>query len=181
MRRYPALIGALFGAMQTGYFFQLSFAFSSSAITLFSVTLAWIAGVVCGLWITRHVTLRRWQIGGLSVGSYLVCSALLAIFPLHSGLLPVYLLAVVLSGAYAGWFFATSAEQFSGQTRKLFLWENNGFIAGIAVATISYIFAGRAALWLIPIVLVVAAYPLHRERPIVDSIDKLEKPYETFA
>src|SRR5579871_1540961 len=166
MRRYPVLIGALFGAMQTGYFFQLSFAFSSSAITLFSVTLAWIAGVVGGLWTTKRVTLRRWQVGGLSVGSYLACSALLAIFPLHSGLLTLYLLAVVLSGVYAGWFFATSAEQFSGQTQKLFLWENNGFIVAIFVTTIAYIFAGRAVLWLVPIVLVVAAYPLRRERPI---------------
>lgn len=103
MRRYPVLIGALFGSMQTGYFFQLSFAFSSSAITLFSVTLAWIAGVVCGLWMTKRVALHRWQIGGLSVASYLACSALLAIFPLHGGLLPVYLLAVVVSGTYAGW------------------------------------------------------------------------------
>src|SRR5258708_30827739 len=105
MRRYPVLVGALFGSMQTGYFFQLSFAFSSSAITLFSVTLAWIAGVVCGLWIAQRVTLRRWQIGGLSVGSYLMCSAVLAIFPLRDGLLPLYLLAVVMSGLYAGWFF----------------------------------------------------------------------------
>src|SRR5258708_14792433 len=98
MRRAPALIGAVFGSMQTGYFFQLSFAFSSSAITLFSVTLAWIAGVVYGLWIVRRVSLRRWQIGGLSVGSHLACSALLAIFSLHNELLPVYLHAVLVRG-----------------------------------------------------------------------------------
>src|SRR5713226_1830580 len=181
MRRTPVLIGALFGSMQTGYFFQLSFAFSSSAITLFSVTLAWIAGVVCGLWIVRRVSLRRWQIGGLSVSSYLVCSALLAIFPLHDRLLPVYLLAVVVSGSYAGWFFATSADQFSGQTQKLFLWENNGFIVGLAVTTIAYIFAGRPTLWLLPIVLVIVSYPLHRARSISEQAEKLENPYETFA
>src|SRR5437667_2994355 len=98
MRRYPVLVGALFGSMQTGYFFQLSFAFSSSAITLFSVTLAWMAGVICGLWIAQRITLCRWQVCGVSVGSFLMGSAWLAIFPLRDGQLPLFLLAVALFG-----------------------------------------------------------------------------------
>lgn len=159
MRRYPLTVGSLFGAIQTGYFLQLSFAFSSAAITLFGVTLAWLIGSGCGLWLTRRLKVGWWQIAPLSIGSYLLCSAILLMLPLQDGLLPVYLLMVALSGLYSGWFFATVAGYFQGKVERLFFWENNGFVAGIALTTVMYIFVGRLILWLFPVVLALITYP----------------------
>ncbi len=171
MRRYlllnpilnPFLIGGLFGAVQTGYFLQLSFAFSSAAITLFSVTLAWLLGVAGGLWLTRRFAVLWWQMSILSVGSYLLCCALLAVLPLQGGMLPIYLCLVIGSGLYAGWFFATAAARFRGRAERLFFWENNGFVLGIALTTVVYMLEGRPALWTLPVILGVLSYPGHQK------------------
>lgn len=159
MRRYPLSIGSLFGALQTGYFLQLSFAFSSAAITLFSVTLAWLAGSGVGLWVAGHWRLRWWQVGLVSLGSYLVCCTVLIAFPLQDHLLPLYVCTVILSGLYAGWFFGRAAAQFVGRIDRLFFWENNGFLVGIAMTTLIYVLAGRLALWVIPIALTALSFP----------------------
>jgi hypothetical protein len=162
MRRYPFLIGCLFGTLQTGYFLQLSFAFSSAAVTLFGITLGWLAGSGLGLWLAgrpRNHSARWLRYTFLSVGSYLLCGALLAHFPLQSAWLPVYGALVVASGVYAGWFFGTAGATWAGRIDRLFFWENNGFVVGLVLATILYLWVGRIALVVLPLGLGLYAFP----------------------
>ncbi len=159
MRRYPFMIGVLFGVLQTGYFLQLSFAFSSSALTLFGVTLAWLVGSLGGLLIVQRVTVRWWQMNALCLGSYLVCGTILLHFPLRNNLLPLYAASVTLSGLYAGWFFGTAAPYYHGRIDHLFFWENNGFVIGLAVTTLAFLFLGRTLLQILPFMVAVLTVP----------------------
>jgi hypothetical protein len=162
MRRYPLLIGCLFGTLQTGYFLQLSFAFSSAAITLFGITLGWLVGSGVGLWLawrSGNNSAVWWRYALLSIGSYWLCSELLARFPLQGGWLPVYGALVISSGVYAGWFFSTAGVQWAGHIDRLFFWENNGFVIGLASATILYLLVGRGALVVMPVGLGLCAFP----------------------
>jgi len=162
MRRYPFLIGCLFGTLQTGYFLQLSFAFSSAAVTLFGITLCWLVGSGLGLWLAGQSGKRLtfwWRYGALSIGSYLGCGALLASYPLQGAWLPVYAILVVASGTYAGWFFSAAGASWAGRIDRLFFWENNGFVLGLALATVLYLLFGRVALVVLPIGLGLGAFP----------------------
>lgn len=159
MRRYPLCVGALFGVLQTGYFLQLSFAFSSAAITLFSVTLAWLVGSLGGLLIAQRLKVRGWPMSVLCIGSYLLCSALLLRFPLQNELLPLYITLLAFSGLYAGWFFGTMGRRYAGRIDRLFFWENNGFVLGLIIATLAYLFLGRVLLQALPLFLGMLAFP----------------------
>jgi hypothetical protein len=149
-RFYPSLVGLLLGLLQTGLFFQLSFTLSSSFGTFLMVTFCWLAGSAVGVfWLARHL---RWDTRlflALALLAYGCCALLLNLAPFDTRLWPVYAALVVVTGIYPGVFFA----RFSAvhRARTLFLWENNGFIAGLVLGTLLFMVTGRIALWIAPL------------------------------
>lgn len=149
---YLMLVGFLLGLLQTGYFFQLTFTFSSSFRTFLMITLAWLLGSALGVtWIaaTRpslHVFLAA------AFGGYLACSFGVHRFAFATQLWPMYAVCIAAGGVYAGVFLARMKPHFAA--RRLFLWENNGYIGGVVFCTLGYLLFGRWMLYLLPALIV---------------------------
>ncbi len=146
---YLFLVGLLFGVIQTGYFFQLSFALASTYGTFLLVTLAWLSGSVVGLRASRAPILTLHVGPWLCFVPYVITQLVLSAFPFQSDLWPVYGVLIVISGVFSGLFFARLGEVVR-PVRWLFFTENNGFLLGIAVCTLAYLIVGRPALWILP-------------------------------
>ena len=168
---YPSIAGVLFGVVQTGYFFQLNFALSSTYGTFLLVTLSWLLGSIIGL------RLGRVQILSLRVGPWLcvlpygIAQLLLGALPFRSDLWPVYGTLVLISGIYSGLFFARLGALIQ-PVRKLFFAENNGFILGIVGCTLAYLALGRPVLWIAPLMLAALCWvwtPLPPAAPVLKS------------
>jgi hypothetical protein len=155
MRRiYPALVGLLLGLLQTGLYFQLSFALSSSIRTFLLVTVCWLVGSVIGIGLAKRVPMGLSGFILLALAGYFACVGLLAAAPFQTQLWPVYAALIVLTGLYPGVFFARMGTFY--KARDLFFRENNGFIVGLVAGTLLYLLIGRAALWILPVALAVA-------------------------
>lgn len=150
-RAYPLLVGLLLGALQTGMFMQLMFTFSSGFSTYLMMTLCWLVGSAIGVSYTARWTLRTGYFLLAAVLAYLLCSALLILFPFDTRLGVFYAALIVVTGVYPGVFFARLSR--TQQVASVFLWENNGFILGLVVGTVCYMLLGRAVLWIIPLVI----------------------------
>ena len=151
---YPSLVGILLGLLQTGLFFQLAFTLSSSFRTFLMVTVCWLLGSVIGIRIARQVRLPLNGFVMLALAAYFGCVVLLAAAPFNTQLWPVYAALIVFTGLYPGVFFVRFGEYYTA--RALFFQENNGFILGLIGGTLLFLVMGRAALWIMP-VLVAAA------------------------
>lgn len=151
---YPSLVGILLGLLQTGLFFQLAFTLSSSFRTFLMVTVCWLLGSVIGIRIARQVSLPVNGFMLLALLAYFGCVTLLGIAPFNTQLWPVYAILIVFTGLYPGVFFVRFGEHYTA--RALFFQENNGFILGLIGGTLLFLVVGRAALWIMP-VLVAAA------------------------
>ena len=150
---YPMIVGLLLGLLQTGLFFQLSFTLSSGIRTFLMITVCWLLGSVIGI---RIAKLAPFHLNGftlLAVIAYFGCVLLLGIAPFNTQLWFVYAILIALSGLYPGVFFARLAEYYSA--RDLFFKENNGFIVGLVGGTLVFLLMGRAALWILPVLLAV--------------------------
>ncbi|HEX2908010.1 MAG TPA: hypothetical protein VHO69_14165 [Phototrophicaceae bacterium] len=146
---YPSLVGLLLGLLQTGLFFQLTFTLSSSFRTFLMVTVCWLSGSVIGIRLAR---LARLPLNGfvlLALLSYFGCVILLGLAPFNTQLWPVYAALIGLTGLYPGVFFVRLGDYYAA--RALFFKENNGFIVGLVSGTLFFLVAGRAALWILPI------------------------------
>ncbi|MBI5667039.1 MAG: hypothetical protein HZC41_03455 [Chloroflexi bacterium] len=149
MRRwYPVLVGLLLGLLQTGLFFQLTFTLSSSIGTFLLVTVCWLAGSALGVALLARWPLPTWVFLVVALLAYGIVGAALLAQPFNTALWPVYAGLIVLTGLYAGVFFARMSRLY--RARDLFLRENNGFILGIVVATLLFLLVGRPALWWLP-------------------------------
>ena len=149
---YPTLAGVLFGVVQTGYFFYLNFALSSTYGTFLLVTLSWLVGSIVGLRL-GSVLLLSPRIGPwLCILPHIVTQLLLGALPFRSDLWPIYAVLIAISGIYSGLFFARMGAVMK-PVRKLFFTENNGFILGIVGCTLGYLALGRAILWVLPLML----------------------------
>jgi hypothetical protein len=146
---YPSLVGILLGLLQTGLFFQLSFTLSSSFRTFLMVTVCWLLGSVLGIRIARQVKLQLNGFVLLGILTYFTCAALLTTAPFNTQLWPVYAVFILLIGLYPGVFFARLSEYYTA--RQLFFRENNGFIIGLVSGTLLFLVLGRAALWVLPL------------------------------
>src|SRR5689334_22358290 len=133
---YPFLVGLLFGVIQTGYFFQLSFALASTYGTFLLVTLAWLTGSIVGLRASRLSVLTLHKGPWICFVPYIATHLLLNAFPFQSNLWSVYAALVLISGTFSGLFFARLGEVIR-PVRRLFFTENNGFLLGIVVCTIA--------------------------------------------
>jgi hypothetical protein len=146
---YPFIAGLLFGVVQTGYFFQLTFALSSTYGTFLLVTLAWLAGSLVGLRLNRARVLSLRVGPWLCVLPYGAALLLLGALPFHAEVWPIYGLLIAISGIFAGVFFARMGAVIQ-PVRWLFFAENNGFILGIVACTLAFLAWGRLTLWIVP-------------------------------
>jgi len=153
---YPSLVGLLLGSLQTGLYFQLSFTLSSSFTTFLMVTLCWLIGSALGVRILQgvHVALNAFLLPALL--AYFACAVLLSAAPFNTLLWPLYAILIVVTGIYPGVFFARMGAIYSA--RDLFFRENNGFIVGLISSTLLFLLLGRAALWLMPILIAVLVF-----------------------
>lgn len=148
---YPGFTGLLFGLLQTGLYFQLSFALSSSFRTYLMITVGWLIGSALGVQLARRRTLDRRVVRGLlalMLVAYGACIVLLRLAPFNTQVWPVYALLVVAAGLYPGVFFVRMGRAYAART--LFLGENNGFIVGLATGTLAFMLLGQAVLWVAP-------------------------------
>lgn len=155
-RWYPSLVGLLLGLLQTGLFFHLTFTLSSSFGSFLLVTLCWLIGSAGGaLCFTRfNVKLNMFLL--LALAAYFACAVLLGLFPFNTTLWPIYGLLIGLSGIYPGVFFARLGRVY--RASDLFFRENNGFIFGLLAGTLLFMVFGRAALWVLPLLVAAGVY-----------------------
>lgn len=147
---YPLVVGILLGLLQTGLFFQLTFTLSSTFGTFLLVTVCWLLGSALGVSITTNWRLPIGAFLAATLLAYAACTLLLAIAPFNTTLWPLYAGLIALSGLYPGVFFARMSPLY--RAGALFLWENNGFIIGLVCGTLAFMLAGRAALWILPLI-----------------------------
>jgi hypothetical protein len=146
---YPSLVGILLGLLQTGLFFQLTFALSSSFRTFLLITICWLVGSALGIRIANQARLHLNGFALLGMLAYFTCVALLGAAPFNTELWPVYAVFIMLTGLYPGVFFVRLSEYYT--VRHLFFRENNGFIVGLVSGTLLFLVMGRVALWGMPL------------------------------
>lgn len=157
---YPTLVGLLLGLLQTGLFFQLTFTLSSTFGTFLLVTLCWLAGSALGVLYLAKMTTGTRVFLGVALLAYAACGGLLALFPFGTVLWPLYAALILITGFYPGVFFGRMSRYFPA--RVLFARENNGFIGGLVLGTISFMLAGRIVLWVLPLVVAIVVMWLDR-------------------
>jgi len=162
-RFYPSTVGLLLGLLQTGFFFQLTFALSSSIGTYLMVTLCWLLGSAIGVFYLGRRQGRTGLFLALALGAYAGCVVLLGLNPFNSTLWPLYALFVVATGFYPGVFFARMAPVYPART--LFLRENNGFVVGLILGAVLFMLTGRVALWVAPGIIAALIYLLGEPLP----------------
>ena len=106
------------------------------------------AGALAGLMIPRLSALVA---TGVGVASYYVVYALVVSNPLASFTLTVSAFGVFLSGLWAGHFFVLMLPAFA-RADRLFLHENNGFLAGVIGVFVGFSMLGNAFLLWTPLV-----------------------------
>ena len=148
---YPALVGLLLGSLQTGLYFQLSFTLSSSFTTFLMVTLCWLIGSAIGVRVLQRMRLPLNGFLLLALLAYFACAVLLNAAPFNTQVWPLYALLIIVTGFYPGVFFARLGAVY--RARDLFFRENNGFILGLVSSTLLFMLFGRAALWLLPLLI----------------------------
>lgn len=148
---YPSLVGLLLGLLQTGLFFQLSSTLSSGIRTFLMITVCWLLGSVIGIRVARQTSFHLNRFVLLALVGYFGCVLLLQIAPYNTQLWFVYAILIILSGLYPGVFFVRFSDHY--RARDLFFRENNGFILGLVTGTFAILLLGRAALWVLPVLL----------------------------
>lgn len=148
---YPSIVGLLLGLLQTGLFFQLSFTLSSGIRTFLMITICWLLGSAIGISIAKLTPFHLNGFTLLAVVAYFGCVLLLDAAPFNTQLWAIYAVLIALAGLYPGVFFARLGEYYSA--RELFFKENNGFIVGLVGGTLVFLLMGRAALWVLPVLL----------------------------
>jgi hypothetical protein len=148
---YPLLVGVWLGLLQTGLFFQLSFALSASFSTYLLVVLGWLAGSALGVrgLAQRAIPLAVFLLAALS--AYGLISLAVNLFPFDRRWQPAYMGLILLIGVYPGVFFARMGASYPPST--LFFHENNGFILGMLLGTLGFMLWGRIILWAWPMIL----------------------------
>ncbi len=140
---YATLMGIHFALLQTGYFFELQIGLTAAYPSFITVILSWLAGSVIGLRAGRGGADYSLLLHVASLAAYGACVLLLNTWPYQTGLLPLYAALIMVSGAQAGYFFAVNTKLFSSVSR-LFLMENNGFVAGWIIGFFGFVAFGHS-------------------------------------
>lgn len=143
MRLYALSVGFWLAGLQVTLFLALQARCTATMPSFLAVTAGWLVGSLAGLWLARPRL-------GLALGilAPLALRAWLESAPYRPELLPAYTLLVALSALYAGQFFRAERHAFR-RPAQLFFWENNGFLLGLAVASLACLRWGDrvGALW----------------------------------
>ncbi|RMF85959.1 MAG: hypothetical protein D6736_16215 [Nitrospinota bacterium] len=141
---FSFLNGLYFSVVQFSYFFILQTNISSTYITYMTVVIAWMVGVLAGLWFEK-ITVDTLIVSG--VISYYGVYELVVHDPFSPLGLPLAALGVSITGMWAGRFFVVMLPLWQ-QTDRLFFHENNGFLVGIVATFVGFTLLGRGfILW----------------------------------
>ncbi len=124
---YFTFIGLYFSVVQLSYFLLLQLNVSSTYITYMVVVIAWMIGIIVGLWWTKLSTLAASVLSGVA---YYLVFLLVSVSPLSMWTLFFASFGVLISGIWAGHFFVAYFSKMQ-QADILFFHENNGFLLGI--------------------------------------------------
>jgi len=156
---FAFLTGLYFAFLQFGYLILLQINISSAYLTYMTIVLSWMAGTVAGLWIKKPGPEPGVVLGALS---YYGVYWLVTHHPFAGFTLFLSALGVGVTGIWAGRFFVVFLPRFAGPDR-LFLHENNGFLAGIFLFFPGFALLGRGFLLWTPLLLA-AVLILHHRR-----------------
>ncbi len=148
---YPLLVGILLGLLQSGLFFLLTFTMSSGFTTYLLITLCWLMGGVIGALYVNRLNISLHHLPLIMLLACALCTWLVSDNPFNTQMWPVYGCLISLAGIYPGVFFARASNHYA--VRSLFFWENNGFIVGLVINTLSFMLFGRNILWMLTILL----------------------------
>lgn len=142
----PFLVGAHLGLLQAGLLLTVQRVVSAAHTTYALVTVAWLVGGACGLWIggSPRRVLALGSLAYLGALAGLGAGDFLAIDP--SWLAPMIAAAGLASGRY----FAAAIEA-DAEPAPLFARETHGFLCGTLLAAVGYACLGRHALWAMPL------------------------------
>jgi hypothetical protein len=155
---YPLLVGILLGLLQSGLFFLLTFTMSSGFTTYLLITLCWLIGGVVGTLYVNRLNLSLSPLLLMMLLAYALCNWLVNANPFNTQIWPIYGFLIGLAGIYPGVFFARMSKLYA--VHSLFFWENNGFIIGLIISTLSFMLFGRSILWILTPLLTVLVWIL---------------------
>lgn len=118
------------------------------------ITVCWLLGSAVGIRIAKWQQVQLNGLVLLGMLAYFACVMLLGTAPFNTQLWPIYAVFIMLTGLYPGVFFVRLSDYYTA--RQLFFRENNGFILGLVAGTLLFMVLGRAALWVLPVL--VAAF-----------------------
>lgn len=147
----PLFVGLLLGVLQTGLFFQLTLSMSSGFTTYLMITLCWLVGSAIGVRYVARRFVSQQPFLALLIVSFLLIGFMVNAQPFNTQFVPFYGGLIVLAGLYPGIVFARLSQTYTA--RRLFFWENNGFILGIVSTTLLFMNVGRISLFLVPLCL----------------------------
>lgn len=151
------LYGLLFAVLQYFYFLALESGLAATVTIYMTIIFSWLLGT----WISLNF--MRTELKPLhilaSVGAYLAAIWGVYEFPFDQRLLPLYAVAVGISGFVVGIFFRSFVRHFR-ESKSLFLWENNGFILGFIIALLGFLKYGRVFMLSFPVGLVLVLIAL---------------------
>ena len=146
---YFVTTGLYFAVLQLGYFLMLQLNVSSTYVTYMAVVLAWMTGTVTGLWWDKPGGMR-FGIAGLV--AYYAVYGLVSLIPFSLWVLPWAMFGVFVTGLWAGQFFVRYFHKLP-KTDVLFFYENNGFILGLLITFIGFVYLGNAFIRFAPLLL----------------------------
>ncbi len=149
---YVFLCGFLFAFLQFSYFFILESNVSSSGLTYLATTCAWIFGAILGLFIEKKQSPFIENTMLLSaIAAFYIVSLLIGRNPFDLSWFWAYMILISTSGIYAGYFFNANREQYSA-IKKLFFWENNGFMMGLLTSFLGFTLLGKRIHFSFPVI-----------------------------
>lgn len=135
--------GMFFAVAQLSYFFMLESIMSSTAFTYFIVSLFWLLGIILGLKNFFKIPLIYLiAINAIMFYSLIFC---LHRFPYNTNLFIIYVMFITISSVFGGTLF-NLWNNFTNSPARFFFIENNGFLLGIILTTIGFIFFGKTFL-----------------------------------
>ena len=169
---YIFFCGIFFALLQASYFFLLQMSLSSAYITYFTVVLAWL----CGSWLGLRIALihKEIHLAFLAMVSVYLLYILTGIFPFQMNFLPLYILLVISSSLYAGYFFKAQRQAFI-QVKYLFIWETLGFIFGLIFSFLGFILFGKRLILFGPLLTFFLVFVFFKFKGYVTAYDRKNK------
>ncbi len=147
--------GTFLALVLLSYLFMVEAHLSSTASTFFTLVFSLLVGFLVGLHL-KSTPARFYIFLIAGTVAYYVARLLLWHSPHNLYLLPALAVCVALSGVVAGNFFPWVQHRFP-RIKYLLLYENNGFILGLALSLCGSVFAG---VWLLDFAPVIGLVPI---------------------